>query len=77
MPYYRKKPIPLEARQYTGDNFLELEDWSDGYVALSDYNDDAICVYTLEGPMWFNEGVRGEFYPCKKNIFEETYEEVN
>lgn len=51
MPYYRKKPIPLEARQYTGDNFLELQDWSDDHVALSDYNDDAVCVYTLEGPM--------------------------
>lgn len=24
MPYYRKKPILIEARQYTGDNFLEL-----------------------------------------------------
>ena len=39
MPYYRKKPILVEARQYTGDNFLEL---SDDHVALSDYNDDAI-----------------------------------
>lgn len=62
MPYYRKKPIAIEARQY---------------------NDDAICVYTLEGPMWFDEGdyiikgVRGEFYPCQKDIFEETYEKVN
>lgn len=52
MPFYRKRPIPVEARQYTGDNFLELEDWSNGHVALSDYNDDAICVYTLEGPVW-------------------------
>lgn len=83
MPYYRKKPIPLEARQYTGDNFLELQDWSDDHVALSDYNDDAICVYTLDGPMWFDEGdyiikgVRGEFYPCQKDIFEETYEKVS
>lgn len=80
MPYYRKKPIAVEARQYTKDNFLELQDWSDDRVALSDYNDDAICVYTLDGPMWFNEGdyiikgVRGEFYPCPKAIFEETYE---
>lgn len=83
MPYYRKKPILVEARQYTGDNFLELQDWSDDHVALSDYNDDAICVYTPEGPMWFDEGdyiikgVRGEFYPRQKDIFEETYERVN
>lgn len=83
MPYYRKKPIPIEARQYTGDNFLELQDWSHDLAALSDYNEDAVCVHTLEGPMWFNEGdyiikgVRGEFYPCQKDIFEETYEKVD
>ena len=82
MPYYRKKPIAIEAYQYTGDNFLELQDWSDDHVALSDYNYDSVCVYTLEGPMWFDEGdyvikgVRGEFYPCRKDIFEESYEEI-
>lgn len=83
MPYYRKKPIPIEGRQYTGDNFLELQDWSNGHVQRSIYDDDGVFVYSLEGPMWFNEGdyiikgVRGEFYPCQKDIFEETYEKVN
>lgn len=56
MPYYRKKPILVEARQYTGDNFLELQDWSADHVELSDYRDDAICVYTPEGLLWFDEG---------------------
>lgn len=80
MPYYRKKPIPVEARQFTGDNFLELQDWSTDLVALSDYNEDVICVHTLEGPVWGEKGdyiikgVRGEFYICQKDIFEETYE---
>lgn len=83
MPYYRKKPILVEARQYTGDNFLELQDWSADHVELSDYRDDAICVYTLGGRLWFDEGdyvikgARGEFYPCQKDIFEETYEKVD
>lgn len=83
MPYYRKKPILVEARQYTGDNFLELQDWSADHIELSDYRDDAICVYTPEGLLWFDEGdyvikgARGEFYPCQKDIFEETYEKVN
>lgn len=40
MSYYRKKPIPIEARQYTGDNFLELQDWSNGHVERSIYDDD-------------------------------------
>lgn len=51
MPYYRKKPIPVEARQFTGDNFLELQDWSHDLVALSDYNEDVLCeiLDTLPG----------------------------
>lgn len=83
MPYYRKKPIPVEARQHTGDNFLELQDWSSDHVELSDYRDDAICVYTPEDPLWFDEGdyvikgTHGEFYPCRKDIFEEIYEEID
>jgi hypothetical protein len=82
MPYYQKKPIPVEARQYTGDNFLELQDWSNGDVEHS-MDGDGTLVYSLEGPMRFNEGdyiikgVRGEFYPCQKDIFEETYEKVD
>lgn len=81
MPYYRKKPIAIEARQYTGDNFLELQDWSEDNVAMDD-DSNSVFVATLEGPMWFDEGdyiikgVRGEFYPCQKDIFEETYEAI-
>lgn len=82
MPYYRKKPIPVEARQFTGDNFLELQDWSNDLVTLSDYDEDAICVHThtLEGSVggetgdYVVKGVREEFYICLKDIFEETYE---
>lgn len=83
MPYYRKKPIPVEARQFTGDNFLELQDWSNDLVALSDNNEDVICVHTLEGPVWGEKGdfvvkgVRGEFYVCQRDIFEETYEPLD
>ena len=80
MPNYRKKPILVEARQFTGDNFQELQYWGNDFVALSDYNEDAICVHTLEGPVWGEKGdyivkgARGEFYICQKDLFEETYE---
>lgn len=80
MPYYRKKPIPIEARQFTGDNFQELQYWGNDFVVFSDYDEDAFCVHTLEGPIWGEKGdyivkgVRGEFYICQKDIFEETYE---
>lgn len=80
MPYYRKKPISVEARQFTGDNVQELQYWDNDFIALSDYDEDAICVHTLEGPVWGEKGdyivkgARGEFYICQKDIFEETYE---
>lgn len=83
MPYYRKKPIQVEARQYTGDNYIELRDWSDFHVLLSEYTRKTPCVYTPEGPTWFDEGdyiikdVLGEFYPCRKDVFEEAYEKVD
>lgn len=81
MPYYRKKPIPVEARQYTGDNFIELQNWSEGNIVMDDYTSN-VFVATLEGSMFFNKGdyvikgVHGEFYVCRKDIFEETYEEI-
>lgn len=76
---YRKKPIVVEAIQYTGDNLLEIMKFCGEGKTLFDY-----CLYiaTLEGNMRVNigdyviKGVRGEFYPCEKSIFEETYEVV-
>lgn len=56
-------------------------DASNGHV----YEENApafLVVKTLEGPMradeehWIIRGVAGEFYPCKPDIFEETYEPV-
>ena len=46
------------------------------------YEDPAPCIMTLEGRMdikktdYIITGVKGERYPCKKDIFEETYEAV-
>ena len=77
---YVKKPIPIEAVQWTGDNFEELYIFSDGGVY---FQDGYVYIHTLEGDMkmknkvgdYLIKGVRGEFYFCEKNIFEETYEE--
>ena len=74
---FRKKPVVIEARQYTR-NGLEAEkvaEWSGG-----DQTDEGLVIHTLEGDHlarygdWIIQGVRGEFYPCKPDIFEETYE---
>lgn len=77
---YVKKPIPIEAVQFTGDNFEELYDFAGDDV----YQQDGwVHVHTLEGDMkmknktgdYLIKGVKGEFYFCEKSVFEETYEE--
>lgn len=79
MPKYRKKPVTIEARQYTR-NGLEAERvaaWSGGQQT-----DEGLIIHTLEGDHLANygdyiiQGVKGEFYPCKPDIFEMTYEAV-
>lgn len=84
---YRKKPVVIEARQFTPQNILDLRDWitSGGHGAYPGWNrsvGDYIEIDTLEGVMratigdWIIRGVQGEFYPCKPDIFEQTYEPV-
>lgn len=83
MPMYVKKPIPIEveARQITLENAEELAAWSKSDIAKRpDGTMAGMLVYTLEGTMtgsvgdYLIKGVRGEFYFCAKNIFEESYE---
>ena len=75
-----KKPIPVEAVQFTGDNFKELYDFAGNDIY---FQDGYVYIHTLEGDMrmknktgdWLVKGIRGEFYSCERSIFEETYEE--
>ena len=73
---YVKKPIPVEAQQYMDDTILEFT----GDNAWVDYV-DRLWINTLEGQMrckkgdYVIKGINGEFYPCRKDIFEESYEE--
>jgi hypothetical protein len=84
MSFYTKKPIPIEARQITIENAEELAAWSKSdIVRRPDGSMTGMMVYTLEGTMtgavgdYLIKGVRGEFYFCAREIFEETYEVVN
>ena len=82
---YRKKPIIVEAVQRNGDNLEEcLNFMSDnGFYDYGHNCNKEIVIKTLEGNIvasvndYIIKGVSGEFYPCKPNIFEKTYEEVN
>ena len=84
---YRKKPVVIEAMQYNALNSREsVMQWIDAnggkcYLVKS-INDSSIYIETLEGTMradlndYVIKGVNGEFYPCKPDIFEKTYEKV-
>lgn len=90
---YRKKPVAIEAIQWTGSNLEEIKAFV-GQDLIYDIYDAAwkaeqappyisIKIKTLEGVMsasvgdYIIKGVDGEFYPCKPDIFEKMYDIVN
>jgi len=80
MSFYRKKPVVIEAVQFTLRSFDECEEFVGGDFGKDKEGNTVIA--TLEGAMrvslndWIIRGVKGEFYPCKPDIFEATYEPV-
>jgi len=73
---YRKRPVVIEALEYTGENGAEVG----LFVGEADRNaDNQFLIHTLEGTMaadpgdFIIRGVNGEFYPCKPDIFAKTY----
>ena len=96
--WFTKKPVTIQAIQWTGDNLREVIAFTDGPpgppdtrtthagMAWEAYTDlvarDGLKIYTLEGKMlaspgdWIIRGVKGEYYPCKDEIFRLTYEPV-
>jgi len=80
---YRKKPIEIEAIQWDGKNINEISfAFPECFATFTVSNDNCIQIKTLEGIMtarmgdYIIRGVKGEFYPCKPDIFEATYEKV-
>lgn len=89
----RKKPVEIEAIQYTDKNLLEVLNFTgkhdrfytwfadeEEYKDFVAANNNGFKIFTLEGTMtaypgdWIIKGVNGEFYPCKDDIFQKTYE---
>jgi hypothetical protein len=83
---YRKKPVTIEAFQWTGPD-CPLPKWAEGKMELHStekiHNSEYLLIPTLEGKMqanrgdWIIKGVKGELYPCKPDIFEATYTPAN
>ena len=80
MAKYKKKPVVIEAIRFTGSNYEEIREFIGKNTLCSDLS---IVIPTLEGDMiaqkgaYIIKGVKGEFYPCKPDIFAETYEVVS
>ena len=87
---YRKKPVTIEAVQYTYPASNLLKNWLGKFygeescppfgakgelevITLEDGFDNRVRHVATEGD-YIIKGVRGEFYPCKPDIFELTYE---
>lgn len=77
-----KKPIVIEAILWDGSNKEEVENFIENEELYLFTEPNTLKINTLEGDMivsvgdYIIKGVNGEFYPCKPDIFEKTYEEV-
>lgn len=75
---FRKKPVVVEAIQW----FKAGDHPAVDFNGVNDMGTEHYSIRTLEGRLnvsqgdWIIKGVEGEFYPCKPNIFEKTYEKV-
>ena len=77
---FRKKPVVIEAVQFRLNNIDDVERFVGGDLGKDAEGNPVIA--TLEGALrvslndWIIKGVKGEFYPCKPDIFAATYEPV-
>lgn len=84
---YVKRPVEIQAVQWTGDNKSEIKEFVGDAAQFwqlysNDYPKYGLNIQTLEGTHYASvgdyiiRGIKGEFYPCKPDIFVQTYEEV-
>jgi hypothetical protein len=88
---YIKKPFPVQAAQWDGNNLKEIINFTGLHESArkwtwEEYEEvvrkDGLKIFTLEGALRATEGdyiikgIQGEFYPCKPDIFEASYDEV-
>ena len=80
---YRKKPVEIEAVQWAGDNLPIIVAFMQKVPQCDlTMGNEKVFINTLEGTMtasigdYIIKGVKGEFYPCKPDVFEQIYYEV-
>lgn len=76
---YQKKPVTVSALKWDGTNLQEILSFTNNKAMMKN---NTLIIPTLEGIMaaevgsYIIKGVKGEYYPCRGDIFEDTYEEV-
>ena len=86
---YKKKPVEIEAVQWDGDNWVDVSELIKDVPPMmqrvmwrNEHIPNCLMIRTLEGELtarpgdYIIKGVKGELYPCKPDIFEQTYERV-
>jgi hypothetical protein len=86
---FRKKPVVIEAMRWSGHNLREIIDFTGLHPSADKWTweeyeavvaEKGLKIFTMEGPLmaavgdYIIKGVKGEFYPCKPDIFAATYE---
>ena len=85
MKKYIKKPIPVSALQWTGENYEEIKTFCTDVNGVEKCfkSDKTLWIETREGQLkavvgdYVMCGIEGEFYPCAESIFNKTYDEVD
>jgi hypothetical protein len=79
---YRKKPVVIEAMQNVVGRAETISSWMKSHGVTPEWDGESFAIKTLEGVMkadrgdWIIRGVKGEFYPCKPDIFVATYDAI-
>ena len=84
MAQYRKKPVIINAVKFDGNfrclDVFSIREVSHFIISKDTDGNNCLKIPTLEGEMiasigdYIIRGIKGEFYPCKPDIFELTYE---
>jgi len=78
---YKTKPVEIEAMEYTGENGGGILNWANSREVID--MGEHLVIKTLEGDMtasigdFIIKGLRGEFYPCKPDVFHQKFELLN
>jgi|694.fasta_scaffold139023_2 hypothetical protein len=82
---YIKKPIPVSALQWTGENLEEIKAFciDENGKEMCFTTNEYLWIQTREGQLkaqvrdYIMKGIEGEFYPCAESIFKKSYDEFN